>query len=272
MVCTPSVFSKVYAVMTCVCSLHQFLEQPVSHYIDGQLTKMNTMADQGSFYARVFVACFPVDNHFLTQHQFWISVLTMWRSLSQRSDIDSKDVANVISDTLVSWKLNFFRSHLCWLCTTQQHELSQPFPSCFNTHHTVAVTVFSFLVGDPQRYNTLLSSRRVTLNQGNRTYIFRCGLTIQNHLDQALPHTFKRHRLTPIASLKPAFVPFSTWVLDHFISKKTSQTILKNPYLFFRTKPNDYTMSSNGDSVRITFSPHPKATRVKLSGEALADK
>ncbi|KAL0220084.1 hypothetical protein P9112_005737 [Eukaryota sp. TZLM1-RC] len=31
-------------------------------------------------------------------------------------------------------------------------------------------------------------------------------------------------------------------------------------------------MSSNGDSVRITFKPHPKATRVRLSGEALADK
>ncbi|KAL0210757.1 hypothetical protein P9112_009055 [Eukaryota sp. TZLM1-RC] len=31
-------------------------------------------------------------------------------------------------------------------------------------------------------------------------------------------------------------------------------------------------MSSNGDSVPITFKPHPKATRVILSGEALADK
>ncbi|KAL0218424.1 hypothetical protein P9112_004077 [Eukaryota sp. TZLM1-RC] len=31
-------------------------------------------------------------------------------------------------------------------------------------------------------------------------------------------------------------------------------------------------MSSNGDSVRITFKPHPKTTQVRLSGEALADK
>ncbi|KAL0206788.1 hypothetical protein P9112_012499 [Eukaryota sp. TZLM1-RC] len=31
-------------------------------------------------------------------------------------------------------------------------------------------------------------------------------------------------------------------------------------------------MSSNGDSVRITCKPHPKATGVRLSGEALADK
>ncbi|KAL0226504.1 hypothetical protein P9112_013828 [Eukaryota sp. TZLM1-RC] len=31
-------------------------------------------------------------------------------------------------------------------------------------------------------------------------------------------------------------------------------------------------MSSNGDSIRITFKPRPKATRVRLSGEALADK
>ncbi|KAL0215425.1 hypothetical protein P9112_007609 [Eukaryota sp. TZLM1-RC] len=31
-------------------------------------------------------------------------------------------------------------------------------------------------------------------------------------------------------------------------------------------------MSFNGDSVRKTFKPHPKGTRVRLSGEALADK
>ncbi|KAL0205447.1 hypothetical protein P9112_000754 [Eukaryota sp. TZLM1-RC] len=31
-------------------------------------------------------------------------------------------------------------------------------------------------------------------------------------------------------------------------------------------------MSSNGDSVRITFKPHPKATRVRLSREALSNK
>ncbi|KAL0207592.1 hypothetical protein P9112_012220 [Eukaryota sp. TZLM1-RC] len=31
-------------------------------------------------------------------------------------------------------------------------------------------------------------------------------------------------------------------------------------------------MSSNGDSVRITFKSHPKATRVRMSGEALAKK
>ncbi|KAL0207800.1 hypothetical protein P9112_012428 [Eukaryota sp. TZLM1-RC] len=133
-------------------------------------------------------------------------------------------------------------------------------------------SLFHFLVGDPQRYNTLRSSRRVTLNQENSTYIFRCGSAIQNHLEQAFPHTLRRHRLTPIASLKPAFVLFSTWVLNHFISKNTSQTILENPYLLFKTNANDYTMSSNGDSVRITFKPHPKATRVRLSGEALTDK
>ncbi|KAL0206423.1 hypothetical protein P9112_001730 [Eukaryota sp. TZLM1-RC] len=31
-------------------------------------------------------------------------------------------------------------------------------------------------------------------------------------------------------------------------------------------------MSSNGDSVRLTFTPHPKATQVRLSGEALGDE
>ncbi|KAL0208697.1 hypothetical protein P9112_011284 [Eukaryota sp. TZLM1-RC] len=106
----------------------------------------------------------------------------------------------------------------------------EPLLSWFNTHHTMAFTLFNFLVSDAQKCNTLLSSRRVTLNQGNSTYIFRCGLTIQNHLEQAFPLTFRRQRLTPISGLKPAFVPFSTEVLNDFISKNTSQTILKTPY------------------------------------------
>ncbi|KAL0207329.1 hypothetical protein P9112_011957 [Eukaryota sp. TZLM1-RC] len=167
-----------------------------------------------------------------------------------------------LADGLVSWKLNFFRSyavgHNCpapatYACCVLHNSTNfrEPLPSCFSTHHTMALTLFNILVGDSQRYNTLLSSRKVTLNQGNSTYIFLCGLTIKNHLE--------RQRLTPIASLKPAFVPFFTCVLNHFISKNTSHNFLKNPYLFFRTKANDYTMSSNGDSVLITFKPHPKA-------------
>ncbi|KAL0208831.1 hypothetical protein P9112_011418 [Eukaryota sp. TZLM1-RC] len=318
------------------CSLHQFFERPVCDYIDGQLTKVTTMAHLGSLLARVFAVRFPEDSHFLTQHQFWIQCLdfvavskpevrhpfnrpgkghvyeklerisTSWpfavlflsrtgrnhalptsRPLQQLVDAKCRQLQGnyqqLLADGLVSWKLNFFRSYAvgynCPAPATyagsvlhNSTNFREPLLFWFNTHHTMALTLFNFLVGDPQRYNTLLSSRRVTLNQENSTYIFRCGLTIQNDLEQAFPYNFRRHRLTPIASLKPAFVPFSTWVLNHFISKNTSQTILKNPYLLFKTKANDYTMSSNGDSVRITFKPHPKATRVRLSGEALADK
>ncbi|KAL0218781.1 hypothetical protein P9112_004434 [Eukaryota sp. TZLM1-RC] len=277
---------------TRACSLHQFFERPVCDYIDGQLT-------------RVFAVCFPEDSHFLTQHQFWIQCLDFvaiskpkvrhpFNRLSKghvplQQLVDAKcrqlqgNYHQLLTDGLVSWKLNLFRSyavgHNCPAPATytgfvlhNRTNFREPLLSWFNTHHIIALTLFNFLVGDPQRYNTLRSSRRVTFNQENSTYIFRCGLTIQNHLEQAFPHTFKRHRLTPIASLKPTFVPFSTWVLNHFISKNTSQTILKNPYLLFKTKANDYTVSSNGDSVRITFKPRPKATRVRLAGEALTDK
>ncbi|KAL0218785.1 hypothetical protein P9112_004438 [Eukaryota sp. TZLM1-RC] len=294
---------------TRACSLHQFFERPVCDYIDGQLT-------------RVFAVCFPEDSHFLTQHQFWIHCLdfvaiskpkvrhpfnrlskghvyeklerisTLWpfavlflsrTGRNHALPLLQGNYHQLLTDGLVSWKLNLFRSyavgHNCPAPATytgfvlhNSTNFREPLLSWFNTHHIIALTLFNFLVGDPQRYNTLRSSRRVTLNQENSTYIFRCGLTIQNHLEQAFPHTFKRHRLTPIASLKPTFVPFSTWVLNHFISKNTSQTILKNPYLLFKTIANDYTVSSNGDSVRITFKPRPKATRVRLAGEALTDK
>ncbi|KAL0214314.1 hypothetical protein P9112_006498 [Eukaryota sp. TZLM1-RC] len=91
-------------------------------------------------------------------------------------------------------------------------------------------------------------------------------------MEQAFPHTFRQQTLSFIDSLKHAFVSFSIWVLNHLIAKNTSPTILKNPYLLFKTKANDYTMSSNGDSVRITFKPHSKATGVRLSGEALSYK
>ncbi|KAL0219988.1 hypothetical protein P9112_005641 [Eukaryota sp. TZLM1-RC] len=141
----------------------------------------------------------------------------------------------LLADGLVSWKLNFFRSyamgHNCAapatyaaLYFTTTWNFRQSFLSWFNTHHTMAVTLFNFLVGDPQRYNTLLSSRRGMLDQGNSTYNFRCGLIIQNRLEQAFPQTFRRQRLTPIASLKRAFVPFSTGVLNHFVFKNISRT------------------------------------------------
>ncbi|KAL0218898.1 hypothetical protein P9112_004551 [Eukaryota sp. TZLM1-RC] len=127
----------------------------------------------------------------------------------------------LVADGLVSWKFNFFRSyaigHNCPASATytgsvlhNNTNFREPLLSWFNTQHKLAVTLFNFLVGDPQWYNTLHPSRRVTLNQRNNTYTFRCGLTIQNHLEQAFPHTFRQQKLSPLASLKPAFVPFST--------------------------------------------------------------
>ncbi|KAL0216503.1 hypothetical protein P9112_008687 [Eukaryota sp. TZLM1-RC] len=119
----------------------------------------------------------------------------------------------ILADGLVSWKLNFFRSYAvgynCPAPATyagsvlhNSTNFREPLLSWFIIHHTMALTLFNFWVGDTQRYNTLLSSRRVTLNQDNSTYIFRCGLTIQNYLEQASPYTFRRHRLTPIATTR----------------------------------------------------------------------
>ncbi|KAL0227094.1 hypothetical protein P9112_014418 [Eukaryota sp. TZLM1-RC] len=248
------------------------------------------MAHLGSLLSRVFAMRFPENSHFLTQHQFSIQCLdfvaasepdvrhpfnrpgkghvyeklqrisTSWpfavlllsktcRVHAQLTSgplqqlVDAKcrqlqgNYQQLLADVPLSWKLNFFRSnavgHNCPAPATyagfvlhSSTNFREPLPSWFNTHHTMALTL----------YNILLSSRRVTPNQENSTYIFRCGLTIQNHLEQAFAHTFRRHRLTP------------------------------------STKANEYTISSNGDSVRITFKPHPKAARVRLSGEALADK
>ncbi|KAL0218919.1 hypothetical protein P9112_004572 [Eukaryota sp. TZLM1-RC] len=110
----------------------------------------------------------------------------------------------LVADGLVSWKLNFFRSyaigHNCPASATytgsvlhNNTNFREPLLSWFNTQHTLAVTLFNYLVGDPQWYNTLLPSQRVTFNQRNNFYIFRSRLTIQNHLEQAFPHTF-RHR------------------------------------------------------------------------------
>ncbi|KAL0207787.1 hypothetical protein P9112_012415 [Eukaryota sp. TZLM1-RC] len=62
---------------TRACSLHQFFERPVCDYIDGQLTKVTTMAHLGSLLARVFAVRFIEDSHFLTQHQFWIECLDL---------------------------------------------------------------------------------------------------------------------------------------------------------------------------------------------------
>ncbi|KAL0210758.1 hypothetical protein P9112_009056 [Eukaryota sp. TZLM1-RC] len=249
---------------TRACSLHQFFERPVCDYIEGQLTKVTTMAHLGNLLARVFAVRFPKDSHFLTQHQFWSQCLDFVavteaivrhpfnrpdkchvyessnefqhhgrRNFALRTSgplqqlVDAKcrqlqgNYQQLLADGLVSWKLNFFRSyavgHNCPAPATyagfvlhSSTNFQEPLLSWINTHHTMAVTLFNFLVGYPQRYNTLLSSRRVTLNQGNSTYIFRCGLTIKNYLEQAFAHTFRRHRLTHIASLKLAFVPFST--------------------------------------------------------------
>ncbi|KAL0207255.1 hypothetical protein P9112_011883 [Eukaryota sp. TZLM1-RC] len=102
----------------------------------------------------------------------------------------------LFADGFVSWKVNFFRSfaigHNCPAPATyagsvlhNNANFREPLLSWFNTHHTMALTLFNFLVGDPQRYNTLLSSRRVTLIQENSSYNFRCGLTFKNHLEQA---------------------------------------------------------------------------------------
>ncbi|KAL0218425.1 hypothetical protein P9112_004078 [Eukaryota sp. TZLM1-RC] len=265
------------------CSLHQFFERPVCDYIDGQLTKVTTMAHLGSLLARVFAVRFPEDSHFLTQHQLWIQCLdfvalckpkvrhrfnragkghvyqklerisTLWpfavlflsrtgrnhalptsRPLQQLVDAKCRQLQKTTSSFLL---MDLCRGNLTSSAPTyagsvlyKSTNFREPLHSWLNTHHTMALTLINFLVGDLQRYNTLLSCRRVTLNQENGTFIFRCGLTIQNHLEQAFAHTFRRHRLTPIASLKPIFVPFSTWVLNHFISRNTSQTILKNPY------------------------------------------
>ncbi|KAL0216815.1 hypothetical protein P9112_008999 [Eukaryota sp. TZLM1-RC] len=244
------------------------------------------MAHLGSLLAIVFAVRFSEDSHFLTQHQFWIQCRDfvavskpkvrhpfnrLAKPMCMKSSSESLhhgrrnhalltsrplqqlvvarcrqlqgNYQQLLADGLVSWKLNFFCSyavgHNCPAPATYASSVlnnntnfREPLLSWFNTHHTMAVTLFNFLVGDPQR----------------------------------------RQKLTPIASLKPAFVPVSTWVLNYFISKNTSQTIMKNPYLFFKTRANDYTMSFNGDSVRITFKPHPKATQVRLSGEALTDE
>ncbi|KAL0216162.1 hypothetical protein P9112_008346 [Eukaryota sp. TZLM1-RC] len=57
------------------CSLYQFFEQPVCDYVDGQLTKMTSIAYLGSYLANVFAVGFPENSHFLTYHQFWIQCL-----------------------------------------------------------------------------------------------------------------------------------------------------------------------------------------------------
>ncbi|KAL0218384.1 hypothetical protein P9112_004037 [Eukaryota sp. TZLM1-RC] len=60
---------------TRTCSVHQFFERPVCDCIDGQLTKVTTMAHLGSLLARVFAVRFPENSNFLTQLQFWIQCL-----------------------------------------------------------------------------------------------------------------------------------------------------------------------------------------------------
>ncbi|KAL0207591.1 hypothetical protein P9112_012219 [Eukaryota sp. TZLM1-RC] len=87
----------------------------------------------------------------------------------------------LFADGLVSWKLNFFRSYAIG------HNCPAPVTYAGSVLHN------NTNIREP-----LLSSRTVTLNQGNSTYIFLCRLTIQNHLEQAFPHTF-RHRDSPLS-------------------------------------------------------------------------
>ncbi|KAL0219550.1 hypothetical protein P9112_005203 [Eukaryota sp. TZLM1-RC] len=92
-------------------------------------------------------------------------------------NITSYNYQQLSGDGLVSWKLKFLSSyaigHNCPIRATYAGSVLQnntnfrkPLLSWFNTHHTLALTLFNFLAGDPQRYSTQLSSRRVTVNQG----------------------------------------------------------------------------------------------------------
>ncbi|KAL0215352.1 hypothetical protein P9112_007536 [Eukaryota sp. TZLM1-RC] len=76
----------------------------------------------------------------------------------------------LLADGLVSCQLNFFRLfaivHNCPVPATYAgfvfHNTNfwELLLSWFNTHHTMAVTLFNFLFGDLQRYNTLPSSSK----------------------------------------------------------------------------------------------------------------
>ncbi|KAL0205438.1 hypothetical protein P9112_000745 [Eukaryota sp. TZLM1-RC] len=57
------------------CSLDQFFEQRICDSVDGQLTKVTSMAHLGSLLVRVFGVRFPENSTFLTQNQLLIQCL-----------------------------------------------------------------------------------------------------------------------------------------------------------------------------------------------------
>ncbi|KAL0205650.1 hypothetical protein P9112_000957 [Eukaryota sp. TZLM1-RC] len=88
------------------------------------------------------------------------------RPLQQLVDAKSRQLKGnyqqLLADGFVSWKLNFFRSytvgHNCSAPATEAGSVlhnntnfRDPLLSWFNTHHTLATSLFNFLDGDSQR-------------------------------------------------------------------------------------------------------------------------
>ncbi|KAL0242994.1 hypothetical protein GEMRC1_005557 [Eukaryota sp. GEM-RC1] len=175
----------------------------------------------------------------------------------------------LMTDGLVSWKLNFFRTTATYcLCPSPKQYASlvlrgseppQSLLPWWTTWHHQIVDIFNNQVMDPERVDALLTTPMTDLTPSNVNFIFEVAFNLLLHLERVEPTRMRRQALTPMASYSPGFLPFSQATQKHFQNYNTRKVLLKNPHDVFRKKKFEtYTISSDGVSLRFTFSMKPK--------------
>ncbi|KAL0222912.1 hypothetical protein P9112_002302 [Eukaryota sp. TZLM1-RC] len=169
----------------------------------------------------------------------------------------------LLTDGPVTWKLNFFRSMGKQMecpapskyasCVVSGSTISANLRQWYDEYHFHISEIWNQTVTSNDLYTRALRRDELDVTVYNCWLISHWGLAILHRLESTCPNVFRRHALSPIATKVPGSGIFQ--------KLNPNQQLLRNPFKFFNKKKfKTFSVSSNGLSLRFTFSKKPKKT------------
>ncbi|KAL0223675.1 hypothetical protein P9112_003065 [Eukaryota sp. TZLM1-RC] len=231
----------------------------------------------------------PFENHPLVYQalQHLVQYFWPWRPLNETTSTDGgrfwclstllgsraiqlrEAFCQLLADGLVVWKRNIFKNCAqflncpwpkkyadCVLQGIQPDESILQWYQEIHQHilvHWLNMTANAYIGGGQNLFENSIRNERFPINMESAATIVQPGLNILSFLEDNCPDVMKRHSLSTVHLTKEAEA--------YFTKLNANKELLNNPYRFFnKSKFINYTIFSNGDSLRFTFTQKERKT------------
>ncbi|KAL0223702.1 hypothetical protein P9112_003092 [Eukaryota sp. TZLM1-RC] len=183
----------------------------------------------------------------------------------------------LLADGPVVWKRNFFKSCAQFLncpwpkkyadCVLQGIPPDESILQWYQEIHQhilvhwLNMTANAYIGGGQNLFENSIRNERFPINMESAATIVQPGLNILSFLEDNCPDVMKRHSLSPLSSWSRCFCSLTKEAEAYFTKLNANKELLNNPYRFFnKSKFINYTIFSNGDSLRFTFTQKERKT------------